>query len=251
MVDASAWYSRNDHCSPHFHHCIEVVYVLEGELHVTMDGQGFSLGPDTLAINSSYTIHSYTTPVSSYAIICIIPISVVPYIRQLLSRQAFAVYTCPADEAGTLKAIMQLMIDYSGDNPLAMKGLCYTLLGLLIDSVGLTEARNNNRTEFIRDMLDFLWQHHTEPLSVGQAAKQFGYSRSRFSHIFRTCLGCTFSEYMNALRCRHAAQLLRETDMPIAEVAMAVGFESLRTFYRSFKKQYEMTPNGYVHSENT
>jgi AraC family transcriptional regulator of adaptative response / DNA-3-methyladenine glycosylase II len=44
---------------------------------------------------------------------------------------------------------------------------------------------------------------------------------------------------------------LAETDMPVTDVAMAVGFESLRTFYRAFKNQYEMTPSQYKKPKTT
>ena len=53
-------------------------------------------------------------------------------------------------------------------------------------------------------------------------------------------------EYVSVLRCRQAAQLLLESDMTMLDIAMNVGFECLRTFYRAFKSCYEMTPTQYV-----
>lgn len=244
MANAWAWYKTNDHCAPHFHHSIELVYVLEGELCATLDGREHRVGPRTMLINSSYTIHSYETPAFSRCIFAIIPMTAVPSIRQALSKQAFASVTCPDEADGALEKLMRMMVACL-KNPVALKGLCYAVLGLLMERVGLAEARANGRAAFIREVLEYLQQHHTQPLSAKTVAARFGYSKSRFSHIFNAHLGHTLSACVNALRCQHAAQLLAETDMPVTDVAMAVGFESLRTFYRAFKNQYEMTPSQY------
>lgn len=250
MSDAVAWYTRNDQFTPHFHNSIELMYVVEGTLLATLDGEEHTVGADTMAICSSYTIHSYETPASSYSIVAIIPMSAVPSARQLLHKRAFARPMCPDDERRTLRGLMAMMTQ-NAENPLVMKGLCYTLLGLIIKRVGLVETRSNARTAFIREVMDYLQAHHAEPLCADGVASYFGYSRSRFSHLFNSHLGCSLSEFLRAVRCQHAAQLLKETDMAVSDVAMAVGFESLRTFFRSFKNQYEMTPSRYAKSKST
>lgn len=245
MDRAHAWYASDDQCPPHFHSSIEVVYVLEGTLSATLDGAEHIIHEKSLLINSSYTVHSYATPVSSRTIIAIVPLRQLPSLRKALAHQSFSRAICPDDVQGTLGTLMRMMVE-NQENLLALKGICYTLMGLLIERVGLTETRDGSRTAFIREVLEFLEQHHTEPLRAEDIAQHFGYSRSRFSHIFNAHLGYTISDYVSTLRCHHAAQLLRETDLPVSDVAMQVGFESLRTFYRTFKKQYEMTPNQYA-----
>ena len=44
---------------------------------------------------------------------------------------------------------------------------------------------------------------------------------------------------------QQAAQLLRETEMTVPEIALSKGFESLQTFYRSFKRCYGVTPAAF------
>ncbi len=249
MANAQAWYKRDDRCTPHFHNSVELVYVLEGVLKATLDGEALLVPAGSLLLNSSYTVHSYETPESCYSVIVIIPAGVVPSVRQMMNRQSFAARVFPDDAAGTFRTLFRMMADHGDKNPLALKGLCYAALGLLIERVGLAEARQSGRAAFLRDVLDYLQQRHTEPLSVQKVADHFGYSRSRFSRIFNEHLGYPLVEYVNSLRCRHAAQLLREGDLPVTEIAMAVGFDSLRTFYRAFQKQYKLTPNRFRKGE--
>ncbi|MDL2318522.1 AraC family transcriptional regulator [Eubacteriales bacterium OttesenSCG-928-A19] len=254
MTNAHAWYARDNRFAPHFHNSVELAYVLEGEIIATLDGVERRVGPRGMVISSSYVVHSYETPEASHIVVAIIPMTEVPSVRQLLSKQAFASPVCEDDERHTLGSLMELLAACGYGGHITRKGLCYTLLGMLIDRVGLVEARPNSRTAFIREVLDYLQQHHTDPLSVESVAAQFGYSRSRFSYLFHAHLGYTLMDYVAAVRCRHAAQLLRETDMPVSGVAMSVGFESLRTFHRAFKKQYDMTPHRYARAgfdENT
>lgn len=248
MTKAKAWRVANDHFAPHFHHSIELAYVVSGLLMATLDGVEYAAGPGTVVLSGSYTVHNYHTPEASESIVAIIPLAVVPSLRPVLSKQSFAkpVY---ADADGTLGLLMGMMTE-AMESPITMKGLCYTALGLLMDRVGMVETRVSSRMEFIRDVLEYLQQHHTEPLSVERVSSHFGYSRSRFSHIFNAQLGYSLTDYIGAIRCRHAAQLLRETDMAVSDIALAVGFESLRTFYRSFKEQYGLTPNRYAKATN-
>ena len=246
MAHAFAWYARNDQVLPHFHNSVELVYVLEGILSTTLDGEAYQISQGEMLINSSYTVHSYETPKASYSIIAIIPMAEVPSVRQILSKQSFAARICRDDARGTLQTIMRLMVENCQEHPHALTGLCGAVLGLLIDRVGLVEARQNSHSTFIREVLDFLQAHHTDPLTVKGVADHFGYSRSRFSDIFTKCLQVTLCAYINTLRCRHAAQILRETELPVSEVALQVGFDSLRTFHRVFKDQFGLTPYQYA-----
>ena len=246
MAHVSAGYRENDHCVPHFHRSVELTYVLEGALEATLDGVCHTVPAGTLLIVSSYVVHAYATPRYSRSVVTIIPGSEVPSARALMEQKAFAAPLCPDDAQGTLRMLLCMLAGEGMRNPLTSKGICYAVLGLLTERVGLVEARPGGHAGFIRNVLDYFQAHHTEPLFVQRAAEHFGYSRSRFSHLFNRRLGCSIPEYVASLRCRHAAQLLRETDLPVSDVALAAGFESQRTFYRAFRKQYDMTPQRYA-----
>ena len=46
-----------------------------------------------------------------------------------------------------------------------------------------------------------------------------------------------------------AAQLLRESDRPVAQVAAAVGYGSAFAFAKAFRREYATTPGGYRAAE--
>ena len=246
MLTTTCWRKRNDFCAPHFHSSIELVYTLSGCLSATVDGQIIELTEGQLLLNSSYTIHSYSTERDAETVIVIIPLPFVPTLQRKLAQHAFASHVYE-DTDGELRRLLTMMHDHWEDSCEATrKGYSYLLLGLLIDRVGLVEARGSENTGLIKDILIYLQQHYTGDISMQQLARHFGYSKSRFSHLFNEQLGCTLAEYVNSLRCQHASQLLLETNQPVMDIALQVGFECVRTFYRAFKRYYGVTPSQYT-----
>ncbi len=70
-------------------------------------------------------------------------------------------------------------------------------------------------------------------------------NRTTFSIKLKEAYNKTFSEYLRDMRLQEAARLLRETDMPIDQVAFSVGLKSASGFYRNFLLSYGMTPTQY------
>ena len=91
----------------------------------------------------------------------------------------------------------------------------------------------------------FIKEHLADKLTLDKAAEQVYLSKSYFCRILRNELGCTFTEYVNRLRIEKSKALLRETEMPISEIACTVGFGDQSYFTRLFKKQTGVAPGKY------
>ena len=75
--------------------------------------------------------------------------------------------------------------------------------------------------------------------------KQLGVSPKRAIEIFKEAYRTTPGAYADALRVAEAQRRLRETDEPILDIALALGFESLSAFYALFDKASDTTPAAY------
>ena len=75
--------------------------------------------------------------------------------------------------------------------------------------------------------------------------QDLGLSERRMVDIFKETYGVTPKGYMDALRLEEAKRLLRKTDEKIIDIAALVGFGSLATFNRFFKKEEGMTPQTF------
>lgn len=70
-----------------------------------------------------------------------------------------------------------------------------------------------------------------------------GMSRSAFANRFKEVLGLSPMAYAEQWRLLRARDMLRETRLSIADVAVRVGYESAAAFHRAFKREFGNTPS--------
>ena len=82
-----------------------------------------------------------------------------------------------------------------------------------------------------------------EPPRLAQLAERLGVSDRHLRRIFQTEHGVTPLQYLQTRRLLLAKQLLTDTRLPVAQVALASGFNSLRRFNAAFAESYRMSPS--------
>lgn len=88
----------------------------------------------------------------------------------------------------------------------------------------------------IDDYIRWLESNFFERVSLDAAANACGFSRRKFTEVFKQRTGQTWLNYLQRLRVNHALALLRETDSQVTSIAFQCGFEDLSTFYRVFNR---------------
>jgi AraC-like DNA-binding protein len=91
----------------------------------------------------------------------------------------------------------------------------------------------------------FIREHHTEDLSLGQVAAAVHTSVFYFCKLFRKATGTTFTEFVSRTRIEKAKNLLLNPNLRISEIAYEVGFQSLTHFNRVFKNVVGESPTDY------
>lgn len=99
----------------------------------------------------------------------------------------------------------------------------------------------------MKTMLRFLQANLSEPISLSQIAESAAISPSECIRCFHSTIGVTPIQYLREYRIRHGAALLRETQMPIAEVCAQCGFGDLSYFTKTFRQIVGTTPGEYRH----
>lgn len=105
----------------------------------------------------------------------------------------------------------------------------------------VTEDRNRRMLR-ARDAMD---RAFARPLDVPGLARVAHVSTAHFSRQFRVTFGETPHRYLQRRRVERAMQLLRETDSPVSDICLDVGFNSLGTFSRTFCEIVGESPSGY------
>jgi AraC-like DNA-binding protein len=100
----------------------------------------------------------------------------------------------------------------------------------------------NRRMLRARDTMD---RAFARPLDVPALARVAHVSPAHFSRQFRETFGETPHRYLQRRRVERAMELLRETDRPVTEICLDVGFNSLGTFSRTFREVVGESPTSY------
>ncbi|MBQ3078881.1 MAG: helix-turn-helix domain-containing protein [Clostridia bacterium] len=244
MKECVIWDSGRVYCLPHYHSGVEIVYVLEGKVTAVIGGRNVSAGAGEVFVSGCYTVHSYGDELSP-AVVTIIPPGEVPAIEKMLISGRF-VSPVFRDDTGELKEMLMLLKNNHQDSTVRM-GMCYAILGFIMKKAGFEATDSAHRGGVMAEVLSYLTKNYAQNnLSAQSLAAYFGYSRSRFSHLFKANIGVSIPRYINILRCRNAAKVLVETDMAVVDVAINAGFNNSHTFYVAFREIYGMTPGDYV-----
>ena len=102
----------------------------------------------------------------------------------------------------------------------------------------------NSRNELASTVKLYVDEHIGNPdLSLTLLGEVFGMSESAMSRFFKANIGENFASYMESMRINEAVKLLGSTTLPVSEVAQAVGYASVTTFYKAFKRRTGSAPS--------
>ncbi|WP_431217940.1 helix-turn-helix transcriptional regulator [Puia sp. P3] len=100
----------------------------------------------------------------------------------------------------------------------------------------------------IRDYIDeHLYDSHT----IDGLCRQFNLNREKLQSGFKAQLGTTVHAYMVKMRMQRAAKRLVDTDDSIKAIALDSGYKKQRSFNKTFKTIFQLTPAAYrkIHGE--
>ena len=97
--------------------------------------------------------------------------------------------------------------------------------------------------------IDYIKKNYASSIHVIDLARSCGMSESYFRKIFKRYMNMKPMDYVNFVRIQRGCALLRETDLTVAMVSDSIGFESVSTFIRNFKKVVGCTPNKWKTDE--
>lgn len=78
--------------------------------------------------------------------------------------------------------------------------------------------------------------------TLGALAAEQNMAPSTLTRLLVRRTGCSFTELLHTARFNRALTMLRTTDLPIADIVHAVGYENTAFFYRRFREKYGCTP---------
>jgi len=91
----------------------------------------------------------------------------------------------------------------------------------------------------------FIDSHFSEPIDLDNISDEACFSKFHFIRMFRNSYDKTPHQYLISLRIEKSIELLKSNNS-VADTCYAVGFESLASFSRLFKRITGLTPSAYA-----
>lgn len=123
--------------------------------------------------------------------------------------------------------------------------ILHQLLRLGTQSAGAVIRRGGLAGWQVRRTTEFIHAHLAENIGLHQLAEIAGLSPFHFARAFKQSVGDPPHRYQTRRRIEKACELLAGSDMPVVEIATAVGYEAPQTLTRLFRREMGMTPSEY------
>ena len=90
--------------------------------------------------------------------------------------------------------------------------------------------------------LELMESHPGEPLKRSETARRIGLSTRQLDRLFSGKLGASYADHYRQIRLERARDLLRQSAVPITEIALGCGFSSASHFSRAYREAFGVTP---------
>ena len=99
---------------------------------------------------------------------------------------------------------------------------------------------------YVSEMLRLISQEFMHDIKLSEVAARININVEYAGKLFRSHTNLSFSEYQNRYKLDQIIRQIKEDHkVNIEQLAMENGFSEIRTFYRVFKKIFNMTPGEY------
>jgi AraC-like DNA-binding protein len=120
--------------------------------------------------------------------------------------------------------------------------------GHTVGLVGISkdlQAANERSEDYSRvaRVVHHIQTNFSEPLRVRELAARAGFSGYQFEQRVRKIFQLTAGQLIQKVRMENAVRQLRETDTPIATIALDCGYSDQSAFTRQFRQSVGMSPS--------
>lgn len=242
----------------HAHDFLELYYFLDGSVTYYIEDQVYDLCPGDLLIIPAGKMHRPVIA-NEHAAYERMVLWITPQYLQSIDSPAGDLqknlqkvgehgYCVPfrGDETVFVTALLKklLYMQRNDTDPKFCAGAVELYLWTIFRSYGVIDTTHRNETQVIPQVIRYITEHFSEPLTLEDIAAEFFVSKSYLNRHFKAYTNSTVYAYIMALRLTHARRMLRE-GIPAVEAGRECGFSDYSTFYKAFKTQTGLSPQQF------
>lgn len=237
--------SRPSHL--HWHDAIEFIYIREGKLNFSLNGEKFTAGAGELVAVNSAIVHSFEPIGDAVDYYFLVADDNFFRTNGLYSETTFFEKKIRTSEAERL--FLEIIRETEKADEFSKISTLSVLMSLFIymnrhHKIAGEESHiaEKKKMSMVRSALVHIGERFKERLTVEEIADACHFSKSYLSHTFKEITGMSVISYINLLRCHNARTLILD-GMSIAEAASDCGFVEISYFTRVFKKTLGILPS--------
>ena len=232
----------------HWHKEIELVYVLDGELEITVNNTAHTLHTDEFLLINSVENHSLTGD-NAKCLIVDISYEFTAQFDESLYSSVFTVVSGSGAEEELRNLLWQLSRTLNEPElpDLRQYSLITDLLHVLFvqcrhENPNAVKEGEKVQSRYVKLVIEYIEQNYCEDFTEKGVAELLGVHPIYLAQRFKEATGKTFTEYVLEFRLERAMDALINKGMTIEDSAKAGGFPSKRTFIAKCKRVYNITP---------
>lgn len=102
-----------------------------------------------------------------------------------------------------------------------------------------------NQGRRLDDVFKFTLENYQRPIQLEEVAEVVHMNKAAFCRYFKQHTRKTYLNFLNEIRLQKASELLKTSELSVAQIAYEVGFNNLSNFNRTFKLVTNSTPTEY------
>lgn len=251
---------------PHDHDFVEIMYMKSGICEHTLNGKTTRLKKGDYIIMDQSCEHSYYALSDDFEIInCLFyPSFIDPslvdssHIYTIMENQLFnfkrdlfeknpvsTVFT--DDDMSIEKLLVNMYSEFKLKQPGYLELIHSCLIQLLIRTMRTIyiDVKVFAGDDTIQNILKYINLNYMKDISLKEICDIYSYSFTHMSAKFKKKAGISFMEYLQKTRIENSMRLLANTSKSVGEIAVAVGYQDIKSFYKVFRKYTNTTPAAF------
>jgi YesN/AraC family two-component response regulator len=233
------------------HSNIEILLLLDGETRVWVENKGVftARAGDAIVVFPNQQYRYETQKKEKYMLLTADIKRLTEYLGVLSSYSPVSNVVKGASEDSEVLSLAKSIVkayadEKNGYRDTVIKGYVTAFVGRILS---MTELKKNEleSLDTAGVIAGFCNLRYKEKLSLEVLERELHISKFYISHVINERLGVSFNDYVNSIRINEACRLMLESDKPLKEISREVGFGTVRTFDRVFKRQKGETAREY------
>lgn len=243
-------YLSHDHyMKRHFHHNVELVYLIKGSFFAHVNGQTTLVLEDSLFLINTHQVHYFEMQEDSEMITVLLSYDVLEKYESQIDQIDFDLNLCPHQHTALKEAIYTMDRYRKGNdsykNIKVQEYLCLIYYLLLTYFQKPKISSTIPHLKQMETLLDYIENHYHEPITIDTLCQQLHYSPSYLCRYFKKACGISLFQYIKAIRLNHAYIDVCQSQDDISLIAYRHGFVDTKAFIKAFKEKYHQTPGAY------